>query len=104
MSDFKDHPSVQIIGEKNDRQSSFNFIPVEEHYIKELLGKMNPCKAVSCDNISQRLLLLSAPTLTQPLTRLINHFITEHIWPSVWKSSNILPIFKKLDETDKTNY
>ena len=61
-------------------------------------------KAVGCDNISQRLLRLSAPALAQPLTRLINHFITERVWPSVWKSSNISPIFKKLDETDKTNY
>ena len=104
VDDFKDHPSVQIIAEKNDLQSSFNFIPVEERYIKELLEKLNPRKAVGCDNISQRLLRLSAPALAQPLTRLINHFITERVWPSVWKSSNISPIFKKLDETDKTNY
>ena len=26
------------------------------------------------------------------------------MWPTVWKSGDISPVFKKLDETDKTCY
>jgi len=54
--------------------------------------------------ISQRLLCLSAPALTQPLTKLISYFITNRLWPTIWKSSNITPVFEKVDETNKTCY
>ena len=56
------------------------------------------------DFISQRLLRLSPPSLTQPLTKLINYLITNRLWPTIWKSSNITPVFKKADETNKTCY
>ena len=46
----------------------------------------------------------SAPALTQPLTKLINYFITNRLWPTIWKSSNITPVCEKADETNKTCY
>ena len=73
-------------------------------YVNDILDKLNPRKAVGCDNISQRLLRLSASVISLPLTNLINHFITNRVWPIAWKSSNITPVFKKGDEMDKTNY
>ena len=46
----------------------------------------------------------SAPALTQPLTKLINYFITNRLWLTIWKSSNITPVCKKAGETNKTCY
>ena len=43
-----------------------------------------------------------APVITQPPTKLINHFITNRLWPRVWKSSNITSVFKKASETNKS--
>ena len=103
VEDFADHPSVKLIIENGDVQS-FSFSTVNEIYLKNILDRLNPGKAVGCDSISQRLLRISAPAIAQPLTRLINHFITNRLWPTVWKSSNISPVFKKDDETKKTCY
>ena len=69
-----------------------------------MIYKLNPRKAVGCDSISQRLLRISAPVISLPLTNLINYFITNRVWPMVWRSSNIIPVFKKADEMDKSNY
>ena len=93
--DFANHPSVKLITEKCNNKLCFSFNSVSESYINGILVKLNPRKAVGCDFISQRLLRSSAPVLTQPLTKLINYFITNRLWPTIWKSSNITPVFKK---------
>ena len=52
-------------------------------YMKGIIEKLTPVKAVACDFMSQRLLRLSAPVITQPPTKLINHFIPNRLWPSL---------------------
>ena len=52
-------------------------------YMKGIIEKLTPVKAVACDFMSQRLLRLSAPVITQSPTKLINHFITNRLWPRV---------------------
>lgn len=103
MEEFSDHSSVKVIAEKSGDQS-FKFAPVRANYIRGFLDNFNPRKAVGCDKISQRLLHLSSPVISEPLTCLINHFINNRQWPTVWKSSDIVPVFKKGSMTDKTCY
>ena len=50
------------------------------------------------------LLKISIPAIAEEVTKLTNHFITSQSWPTEWKSSNVTPVFKKDDETNKTNY
>ena len=104
MEDFTGHPSIMSICEKRKMEQSFNFHTVNCRYTMKILDKLNPRKAIDCDNISQRLLRISAPAIAQPLTTLINYFIEHCVWPVVWKCSDVSPIYKKSDETDKANY
>ena len=53
---------------------------------------------------SHRVLRISAPAISQWLTTLINYFIEHCVWPVAWKCSDVSPIYKKSDETDKANY
>ena len=53
-----------------------DFVPLRISYKKEALDNLNPRKGVGCDNISERLLRLSSPVISEPLTCLINHFIS----------------------------
>ena len=46
----------------------------------------------------------SSKALAVLLTNLINHCIAANAWPSLWKCSNVTPLFKKHSRTDKTNY
>ena len=71
-------------------------------YMKGIIEKLTPVKAVACDFMSQRLLRLSTPVITQPPTKLIFLFITNRLWPRVWKSRT--SVFKKASETNKTCY
>ena len=104
VDEFQDHPSIKSIAENTENENYFDFQPVGTEYVKDILLKLNPRKAVECDNISQRLLRITAPALARPLTCLLNHLINGCSWPTVWKCSNISPICKKSEETDKTNY
>ena len=99
MVEFVDHPCVKAIAEKT-RDTCFNLVPVDVSYIR----KFWTLWAVGCDKISQRLLRLSSPVIAEPITRLINYFITNRQWPIVWKSSDVVPVFKKESATDKTCY
>ena len=81
--DFANHPSVKLITEKCSNKLCFSFNTVSESCIDGILVKLNPRQAVGCDLISQRLLRSSAPVLTQPLTKLINYFITNSLWPTI---------------------
>ena len=71
---------------------------------KDILNHLNPKKAVGVDGITPRLLRLSAPILADEIAKLINFNISINSWPSEWKCSNLIPIFKKLDVTCKANY
>ena len=52
----------------------------------------------------KKVLTISSEALTVPLTNLINHCITINAWPSLWKHSNVSPVYKKDSPTDKVNY
>ena len=88
---FKDHPSARKIAEHFGPTSNFDFQLIEVEYVKGILLKFNPRKAMGCDNISQRLLHITAPAIAQLLTCLINYLITNCSWPTVWKCSMFPP-------------
>ena len=52
VEEFKDHPSVRKIVEHFGPTSNFDFQLIEVEYVKSILLKLNPRKAVGCDNIS----------------------------------------------------
>ena len=72
--------------------------------MKEILENLNPPKAVGEDGISLRLLRLSAPVMTEEITRLINFLIANRSWPNEWKCGNLTPVFKKDENMRKENY
>ena len=91
VDEFTDHPSVKRIAEHFGPASNFDFQLIEAEHVKDILLKLNPRKAVGCDNISQRLLRITAPDIAQPLTCLINYLITSCSWPMVWNVSQCFP-------------
>lgn len=51
VDEFKDHPSVKRIAQHNGPASNFDLQPIEVEYVRDILFKLNPRKAVGCDNI-----------------------------------------------------
>ena len=54
--------------------------------------------------LSSNILKLSATAVATPLTSLFNYCILTSTLPSDWKMSNVTPIHKKVDVTDRNNY
>ena len=82
VENFSDHPSVLGIASRQVLEHPFTFEPVSSSYVKEILDNLNPRKEVGADDISPRLLRLTAPVMAEEITRLINFFIANRSWPS----------------------
>ena len=56
------------------------------------------------DSNSPRVLSLSAPAKAEEVVKLINKFIEKRDWILELKRTNVSPIFKNNNATDKKNY
>ena len=61
-------------------------------------------KAAGADNIPSKILKDAVTVIVPPLTELFNCSINETHFPSKLKHANVIPLFKKDSNTDKTNY
>ena len=68
------------------------------------LSKIEVKKSTGHDGISPKILKLSTPSLAGPLTTLFNYCIRTSTLPCSWKMSNVFPIYKNGDTSDKNNY
>jgi hypothetical protein len=89
----------------------FELHEVSTDQISRLIDKLSICKAVVCglvasglDNISVRLLKLSAPTTINSLVYIINLVICKGIIPADWKSARVSAVHKNDSKLDLNNY
>ena len=59
------------------------------------LGKLNIKKATGTDNISAKLLKMTASAIAESLTNLFNYSLDTGRIPSEWKSACVIPVPKK---------
>ena len=103
LEEFSNHPSITSISSQNFNLA-FSFQPVRAEYIGKLLIELRIYKSCGPDNIPPKILKLSAPTIKEPLTKLINYYITESSWPLDWKRSHITPVYRKDDALSVKNH
>ncbi len=75
--------------------------------LEELNGKLKSLKCnKSCgpDNIKNEMLKNSSPELQIALLKLFNLTLSSGVFPEVWNTGLISPIFKSGDKTDPNNY
>ncbi|XP_057312173.1 uncharacterized protein LOC130653672 [Hydractinia symbiolongicarpus] len=98
---YADHPSVLKIRSKTKR--NFSFLPVNPEEVHKVILSLNAKKAVS-GPIPTRIIQIVADKICLPLTNCINSCITDGIFPSVLKLSEVIPVFKKGANSRKENY
>ena len=103
LEEFSTHPSITSISSQNFNLA-FSFQPVSAEYIGKLLIELRINKSCGPDNIPPKILKLSARTIREPLTKLINYCIAESSWPLDWKRSRVTPVYKKDDASSVKNY
>jgi hypothetical protein len=88
-------------------QSSSNFldsITVSEFEVQSLLSSLSPSKATGPDGIPAYLLKRCSEVIAPSLTVLFELSLQQGVFPSEWKSANVVPIPKKGDAHEVTNY
>lgn len=85
-------------------ESTFHFNSISEKFVSEALHQLKANKAVGLDKISARLLKDAASVITPSLTTLFNLSLRLKKFPSLWKDAKVVPLFKKGDKQNPSNY
>ena len=90
----------QTIGFKNylprtSSPSSFFFTPTNIEEVKEIIGKLKPKRSSGLDKIPTIVLKYLPDNILNTLIKLLNRSFEEGIFPNIFKTAKVVPIFKK---------
>lgn len=74
------YPRVLAI-KNSELKIDFSFEPLSISRVVECLANLNTMTSDGPDGLSPKLLKLSAPVISGPLTKLFNHCTTSSVWP-----------------------
>ena len=79
-------------------------ILVSENDVLDQLANLDINKAYGPDGIPPKLLKEARKEICSSVTKLLNASLRLQKFPDIWKRANVLPLFKKDDDTIRTNY
>lgn len=79
-------------------------LQISDYELIQALNRLDVTKSSGPDIIPNSFLVNTASSILKPLLILFNRSLSEGYFPKVWKSSFIVPIFKKGDKVDVKNY
>lgn len=94
----------QIKHKIDTNKISFNFQPVPQVEVENVINELQCNKATGCDEIPALFIKKLLPELIVPITLVINECMWQGIFPMAMKRANITPLYKKKDSLAKENY
>ena len=85
-------------------RSSLDDIVITDQDVLDVLKLINTTKASGPDFIHGKLLKEGADILCKHLSKIFNSSLSTSYFPDIWKIANVVPIFKKGDKTNVSNY
>ena len=89
---------------EHQETSPFSIPLVTTDYVEGQLRLLDTGKSTGTDGISARFLKLSASIIAPVLAKIYNYSIKTCIFPQVFKTAKVVPIYKKGSKNDKNNY
>ena len=102
LLNFSNHPSILKIKEKFQLNKRFSFQHVSEATVRKVVKNL-PSDKVSTGEIPIKILKDSTFCFPE-LKNYVNESLTNNKFPDTLKLSDMTPVFKKLDPSDKANY
>ena len=87
-----------------NHEHSFQFQETNTSAVFSLLSKLYKSKATGLDRISAKLLRVCPDLIAESLCAIFNRSINTGIFPTDWKCSKVIPLFKKGERRDLNNY
>jgi exonuclease III len=84
--------------------SQIHMAPVTGNEIKKIIKSLKMKSSCGYDEVPPKILKISLPYIISPLVHLCNRSLHSGIFPSWLKYAQIVPIFKKGDKEQPTNY
>ena len=104
IDNYKEHKSIaKILSLKIDK-NSFSLRPINITTMKKYICKLKVRKSCGYDDIPASFIKVLKNDLAECLTVLVNKCISQSVFPSQMKLSNITPVHKKKDRLEKDNY
>ena len=94
----------EIISIAGNGSPEINSIQIRNDQILKIMKSLNVNKACGIDGIGNNVLKSCAKSLAEPIEILANASLNSGCFPSAWKKSNVVPIFKKGEKTSVSNY
>mgnify|MGYP003575439628 CR=1 FL=1 len=74
--------------------NGFSFHPISEFEVLKALQSLKYCSASGCDGLTSRILKEHACAFSPCLSYLFNLSVNTGVFPRIWKTSNITPVWK----------
>ena len=94
LNDFQPLTSINFTNIHENIHTPCNSLHVSEEVVYETLKSTNPFKASGPDNVPAWIYKQFAEILSLPVCIILNSSYEEQKLPSVWKTSNVVPIPK----------
>ena len=104
LSLYKNHDSISKIKAGNNLQQQFHLKEVSSNEVKKIIKSLNSKKSALSSCIPVSILINSIDTYLPILTDIINDSIKNGVFPDELKLAEVIPLFKKADPFDKSNY
>ena len=98
------NPLERVRNLMQNRRCSFSLKAVHPDDISKIIQNLKSSKSCGLDNIDSFVLKLACEELTPAITHVVNLSIGQSYFPSTWKTSKVIPLFKKGDSTVQKNY
>ena len=100
---YQDHPSIIKIKSQKKGEIKFEFPHILPEKIKSTVNALDTSKSTSGD-IPIQVIKETIDLIIHPLTDYLNSSINNGIFPNKMKLADVIPIFKKIEKLDKSNY
>ena len=104
LLNYSKHPSILKIKVFVKPIDTFSFNKADEKEIEKEILELSSNKSAGPDAIPPRVIKDSVSVLKSPFTQFFNTSAEDKHFPSDLKYANIAPLYKKDDNTDKSNY
>ena len=78
--------------------------PITQTEIKNAIKRLKTNKSCSTDCLLNEYFIESIDILIEPIQMIFNHILDSKVFPSMWAEGIIVPIFKKVDKNEPSNY